>query len=183
MRGRAAGIGRPVISLPVDEVFRGRRMALARTRAHTKNARRELLAANSSLPDGLPRALDFQGMIEKLGEFENGLVQREQGLANIVHPKLKTETERDIPTPAILKSARLAPPFQWMDMKVTDRWFITVLDKCLGKPEPGHRSRFGRDKVIQKVFEVLNQPCSAKRIKEIRKAQKNMKRKLGVRKV
>lgn len=160
-------------------VLRERRMALARTRAQTKNARRELSAANASFPDGLPGALDFQGIIEKLVEFEKDLAEREQGLASLVHRKLKTKAERDIPAPSILKSVRLARPFPWMNVKVIDRWFVRAMDKCLGQPPRGHRLRFGRDNVIQKVFEVLGQPCSTKRIRAIRK-QAKLKRTLEV---
>jgi hypothetical protein len=158
------------------------RVAMGRTRAHIHNARKDLAAAQASLPNGLVGAPDFSEVTRKLHDCENDLKDREQFLASLVPPKLKTKTEKDTPIPEILMSVRLAPPFPWMDAKAVDRWFIPALDKCLGRPQRGRRSRFGRDNVIQKVLQVLGQPCSTKRIRAVRKLAK-LKRNLEVQKI
>jgi hypothetical protein len=144
--------------------LRQRRASLRWTRSHVKNARAQLEAADSTFPKGLPDPLDIKGMLATLDDFARDLKERERFLANLVHPEHKIHTERKFGPPPF------TPEFHNTSTRQLqiDRWFINAMDKCLPTPPQGKRSRFGRDKLIQAVFSFLGQPCSERRIGDIR---------------
>lgn len=143
--------------------FRKRRMFLGRTRAHIRNARKSVSAAEAAFPRLLPTSFDFKEIIKRLSEFETDLTKREQGLADSVHPMFKTKTEKRIPPPE--RSA----PLPWTSDKSIEHWFIEALDKCLPVPRKGTRSRFARDEVIQKVLKASGEMVSIRSIMRVRK--------------
>jgi hypothetical protein len=143
---------------------RKRRMLLSQTRTHIKNAREAVLAAETTFPSLLPTSFDFEEIIKRLSEFETDLAERERGLAALVHPRFKTKAEKQIRPPALS-----AAPLPWTTDKSIEQWFIKALDECLPAPRRGTRSQFARDKVIQKVRQVLGDIVSIRSIIRARK--------------
>lgn len=139
--------------------LRKRRMLLSRTRAHIRNAREAMAAAEATFPRLLPTSFEFKETIERLSEFETDLAEREQGLAALVHPRFKTSTEKEIRPPE--HSGATLP---WTSNKSIQQWFIRALDKCLPPPPKATRSPFARNKVIQKVLKVLGETVSIRTI-------------------
>jgi hypothetical protein len=141
-----------------------RRIFLGRTRAHIRNARKSVSAAETTFPQLLPTSFDFKEVIKRLSEFETDLAAREEGLAALVHPGFKTKAEKQIRPPALS-----AAPLPWTSDKSIEQWFIEALDKCLPAPPRGTRSRFARDQVIQRVRQVLGDIVSIRTIIRARK--------------
>jgi len=145
--------------------LRKRRMFLGRTRAHIRNARESVSAAEAAFPRLLPTSFDFKEIIKRLSEFETDLEKREQLLAAFIHPmfKTETETEKGIPPP------EHGAPLPWTSDRSIEHWFIGALDKCLPVPRKGTRSRFARDEVIQKVLKASGDTVSIRSIMRVRK--------------
>jgi hypothetical protein len=139
--------------------LRKRRIHLSRTRAHIENARESVLAAERKFPGLLPTTFKFEEVIKRLSDFETDLAEREQGLAALVPQRFKTKVEKRIPPPA-----RSGKPLPWASDNSMEQWFIKALDKCLPTPRKGRRSRFARDKVIQKVLKVSGDTVSIRTI-------------------
>lgn len=143
--------------------LRKRRMFLGRTRAHVRNARESVSAAEAAFPRLLPTSFDFKEIIRRLSEFETDLEKREQLLAAFIHPMFKTKTEKGIPPP------EHSAPLPWTSDKSIVHWFIEALDRCLPVPRKGTRSRFARDEVIQRVLKASGERVSIRSIMRVRK--------------
>jgi hypothetical protein len=139
--------------------LRKRRMQLGQVRAHIKNARQSVSAAQATFPRKLPTSFKFEGIIKRLSDFEADLAAREHGLAALVDPQFKTKTEKIIPPPE-----PSGKPLPWTNDKSIKWWFIEALNKCLPRQRVGKRSRFARDEVIQKVLKISGDTVSIRSI-------------------
>jgi hypothetical protein len=162
--------------------------SVAQTRKHIRKAVEQLQAAEGSFHKDLPRWLEVQSTIAKLKEFEVTLLDNERALGSLaiqlVNPIGKTISTSAVTgwtSVALLDSSTIetqknsrssgAYVYTFKGMKATDidYPFIAALDECLPSAPNGKRSRFGRDRVIQKVFELVHDQCTRTRITVARK--------------
>jgi hypothetical protein len=131
------------------KVLRKRRLKLSQVRAHIKNARKEPMAANSSYPQELPRAVDMQSVVEKLDEMAERIRSIEKTLAGIVHPQLRTAVEERSPGPT--------PQWGLPGLKNTaiEYWFISALDVFFDTLTSEHNVILGPTQSISSAAPVV----------------------------
>ncbi len=116
--------------------IRRRREKFKRTRAHIKNATRELLSAESSYPEELlhhnvkPVIDEVNAMIAKLEEMGQRFAQMEHLAASVMHPELKTEKERNFP-PREGFGPDYSSLLPGMKSTAIDYWFVSFVESII----------------------------------------------------
>jgi hypothetical protein len=162
-----------------EGMFREQRKSVKVTRGHIAKARAELLEAETSLHPDLPKWFDVNPLVEKMDEADRTLADNE-GMLGRLADALRDPKGRTISHFGSWVSVQLDPEFSagngyvFPGNKATamDYPFISALNECLPEAPPGRRSRFSRDEVIQKVFEILGESCSKSRITQARKRRR-----------
>jgi hypothetical protein len=168
-----------------EQVFAEQWKSIHSTRAHINRAIEELLAAEGSLHQDLPKWIDVKPIIAMLEEFDTELLDNENRLKRLecvmADPTGKAVEHINSESTMIYLIPLIQPTsvantyvFPGKRTTATDYPFISAVNDCLPKALPGKRSRIGHDEFIQKVFEFINERCSRSRItiarKRIRKA-------------
>lgn len=150
---------------------RRRRIGLARTRAHIKTAKKELLDAQSSYA-GQGEDLGIVQVIARLDEMNRDLEIGERIHASIVHPARKTGIEKRLrpPEDTLLDYASLFPG---MNKTAIDYWFISGVESRLREFAADAKIYFlpsEYDRIISKAFEAaFGERTTIDRVKTARK--------------
>jgi hypothetical protein len=179
------------------DILREKQASIRATRRHVEKAMEELVAADARFHKDLPRWFEFQPILDVLGELVKFLAENEESMGRVVRTLSDPEgmvvatqlVGKEITTTVSLISPPMKTPF---DLASPDRFefehpdqrkttiddpFIECVVDCLPpKARGGKRSRFGRDAILEKVFEFMGQRSTRSRFTKAR-ARKNKQQK------
>jgi hypothetical protein len=181
-------------------ILKEKQESIATTRRHISTAIKELEAAAESFHEDLPPWFDFQPTVNALGELDTFLAENEVRMGRMVQTLSDPEgtlvatqlDEKEITTTVSLTSPPMKTPF---DLASRDRYefelpdqrtltiddpFIECVLECLPPKPPGSkRSRFGRDKVLENVFNFMGEPYTRERFTKIVARLKKLQKLVG----